>query len=128
MILKRSKLFSKLSENTKDNISTIVGAGLGAGTGFSITKALNEKNLKNLGDHIEFKKLNREVVDILDKNGKIVGKANVSNLIPRGDKFKKVAKVIKSDRLAKISRNPVTKAVIIGSTALGVAAGYLAGR
>ena len=69
MIIKR-KVFSKMSENTKDKISTVTGAGLGAGAGYGITKIVSPENLTKLGDAVEFKLVGKDVMTVLDKNGK----------------------------------------------------------
>lgn len=118
MIIKR-KVFSKMSENTKDKISTVTGAGLGAGAGYGITKIVSPENLTKLGDVVEFKLVGKDVMTVLDKNGKPFDKVK----LPRGGKYKKVADAIKSDKVAKVVKNPVTKAAIIGGTAVGVGAG-----
>ena len=122
MIIKRNKVFSKISEDTKDNISTAVGAGLGAGSGYLIAKKMNPDNLQKLANKIEWK-------TIKTKGGAKASKFGLKDynyltiLEERGPKAKKLAEVIRSEKLAKLSKNPAVKAAVIGGAALGVGAG-----
>ena len=43
--------------------------------------------------------------------------------ISRGPVAEKIAKVLRSEKLAKLSKNPAVKVAVIGGTALGVGAG-----
>ena len=111
-----------MSEDTKDNISTAVGAGLGAGSSYLATKKINPDNLQKLANKIEW------------RTTKTIGGAKASKfglkdynyltiLEERGPKAKKLAEVVRSEKLAKISKNPAVKVAVIGGTALGVGAG-----
>lgn len=123
MIIKRNKVFSKMSEDTKDNISTAVGVGLGAGSGYLVTKKINPDNLQKLANKIEWKTTKT------DGRGAKASKFGLKDynyltvLEERGPKAKKIAKVVRSEKLAKISKNPAVKVAVIGGTALGVGAG-----
>lgn len=123
MIIKRNKVFSKISEDTKDNISTAVGAGLGVGSGYLITKKINPDNLQKLANKIEWKTIKNKI----PKGAKAGDKAMVMHLdsydISRGPVAEKIAKVVRSEKLAKLSKNPAVKVAVIGGTALGVGAG-----
>ena len=118
MIIKRNKVFSKMSEDTKDNISTAVGAGLGAGSGYLATRKINPDNLQKLANKIEWKTI---------KEGKKTSKYGLKDYITileeRGPKAKKLAEVVRSEKLAKMSKNPAVKVAVIGGTALSVGAG-----
>lgn len=123
MIIKRNKVFSKMSEDTKDNISTAVGAGLGAGSGYLVTKKINPDNLQKLANKIEWKTIKNKI----SKGAKVGDKATVIHLdnydISRGPVAEKIAKAVKSEKLAKLSKNPAVKIAVIGGAALGVGAG-----
>jgi hypothetical protein len=115
MIIKRTKLFSenkKLSENTKNNISTITGAGLGAGAGYGLVKLLKPENLEKLADKIEFKKIAGDKA-----------KGYTSYLENRGGNYEKVANLVKSDKVRKFLKSKGGKAAIIGTVSLGTALG-----
>ena len=122
MIIKRNKVFSKMSEDTKDNISTAVGAGLGAGSGYLATRKINPDNLQKLANKIEWK-------TIKTKGGAKGSKFGLKDynyltiLEERGPKAKKLVEVVRSEKLARMSKNPAVKVAVIGGTALGVGAG-----
>lgn len=137
MIIKRTKLFSenkKLSENTKNNISTITGAGLGAGAGYGLVKLLKPENLGRLADKIEYKKVAgdkaKEYASNFEARGgeavKLIKPGKVRkflNLETRGGNYEKVAKLIRSDKVRKFLKSKGGKAAIIGTASLGTALG-----
>ncbi len=99
---------AKMSENTKNKISTVTSASLGAGAGYGMTKLATPKNLENLANKIEWKKIKAIEPGFSDYH------------IQRDSKVaKNVAKVLKSERLGKALRSRKGKAAIIGTTALG---------
>lgn len=112
-----------MSEDTKDNISTAVGAGLGAGSGYLVTKKINPDNLQKLANKIEWKTYKTDGRGAKGSKFGLKDYNYLTILEERGPKAKKLAKVVRSEKLAKISKNPAVKVAVIGGTALGVGAG-----
>ena len=111
-----------MSEDAKDNISTTVAAGLGAGSGYLVTKKINPDNLQKLANKIEWKITKTKGGAKASKFG-LKDYNYLTILEGRGPKAKKLAEVVRSEKLAKMSKNPAVKIAVIGGTALGVGAG-----
>lgn len=112
-----------MSEDTKDNISTAVGAGLGAGSGYLVTKKINPDNLQKLANKIEWKTTKTDGRGAKGSKFGLKDYNYLTILEERGPKAKKLAEVVRSEKLAKMSKNPAVKVAVIGGTALGVGAG-----